>query len=167
MKNTVPEGVPPSVLCDPNLGRGRTDYRSHRALSPIGFPPSRHWACEHPIFRLAVLCLITPDLENICQSRIEGNRFLRCLCLNVDEKEDSFGTIGHIPFEARCASLLRISILHLMRNKTSGRWSADSPARAGRMSLVQLVDNLLAWIATFACWMSKTTAAYPILDVED
>ena len=36
-----------------------------------------------------------------------------------------------------------------------------------RMSLVQLVDNLLTRIAALTCWVSETTTAYAVLDIEN
>ena len=42
-----------------------------------------------------------------------------------------------------------------------------SSVGASGVSLVQLVDNLLTRIAAFTCRVSKTAAAYSILDIEN
>jgi len=38
---------------------------------------------------------------------------------------------------------------------------------ASWVSLVQLIDDFFTRIASLACWVSKTSAANPILDVEN
>src|ERR1700757_37380 len=75
----VAKGVPSDASCDPDLGCGWTDDHPHEALPPIWPFSLRRRARKYPIVRMAVLCVIAPHLETFCQTRVERNRFLRCL----------------------------------------------------------------------------------------